>query len=215
MASVDKVSLIIGILALVFALVLLLLQIFVGGRTGKDGAAGPQGDTGPQGMAGGVQGPQGPQGDFGTQGPQGVQGITRIPAFNQWSNNVIVIDITENPNIITLSPHVNTYYILLGKDANNGVNSFTVDLQLDEYDKSPPAKGDSFGIAVILPKGGNKVTFSSSVYKWYTSNIGASPPANLNAKFPPGGDWYAYYATFTVIDDNHTLSASYNILTVN
>lgn len=108
----DVISLIIGIAAIVFGLIFLVLMFLISGKPGPKGPVGQQGYQGTNytGEGTGNVGTQGAQGVQGLSGNQGAQGLTGVNDSTQTFKQEIVD--YGGGNEKTISPSMSTVYTL-------------------------------------------------------------------------------------------------------
>lgn len=171
---VDKVSLIIAIVAIVIGLFIVILALLI---PGKNGPPGPKGNPGGQGPPGekssllGVEGPTGPAGVQGPAGPPGVEGTGQL----DMKMTVQILDfngVTQQ----TIYPTGNTFYF--ARNLPDNTNECTVYL-------AKPVSGipiDS-GISIYLSLNGNNdkrnVRIKSNDYYQLNSNQNSSDSTKL------------------------------------
>lgn len=159
MGKVDLGSLIVGIGALLFAVVIAIVYFFIGGKSGPDGERGAQGAQGKSGQSRGVQGSQGYDGFQGVQGLQGNQGF---PATAEIGNFAFTT-VNEPAIPSTLELKSNTIFNFDSTSIANGFPTTTCNVTLPE---NFPV-GAMAVININLLQGGNTCTLQAPSNNFY------------------------------------------------
>jgi len=199
MPKLDIGSLIVGIAALLFAVVIGIVYFFIGGKSGPTGNQGPQGNQGRSGQSRGVQGPQGLDGVQGNQGNQGAQGVPANAEIGNFAFNSI-----NSPQIFdSLELQPNTVYNF---ESTNFVGFSSKTLNVT-FDPTVFTVGAMAVININLMEGSSRCTLQAPNNNFYIQTNSAKEASNNGAIWSPfrfnadGGGWLGHSLRFVRLAD--------------